>query len=458
VTEYEADYDTDIANKVAHRDALTAQHGKDRRGNGEGDDTPLPSPVVTPHQAPVRAVPPPPPPVPSIPPPTRPSVDMPRAPPPMPPPAPPAPQEFGDDDDSDNYDPYNYTSPSSAHTPPQHHAPPPPPPPAPLLQHAPPPPPAPTTERLPSRGGSRQSVDVPRAPPAVVRPSMDPNVSRTSMDVPRGGPSGRRSMDQSRSHLDHVARDVDLAASSLWWTRPNTLPPVFQSRLKDLLFEMEESPALHSGRMVMNKHVYVLFHDYSQTIITARYDRDDPSNVALEQRHEPPPSQPRQDQLEDFQTQFGAKIFNRVKSREGAVIGDGDTSSLMKELFGLVPDALSPVGSRAFGCLVYANIANASVQQYDEIRAGDIITFRNTKFQGHKGGLHQKYSMEVGKPDHVAVVMDWDGTKKKIRAYEQGRESRKVKLESFKVGDLRSGEVKVWRVAARSWVGWDGQN
>jgi myosin tail region-interacting protein MTI1 len=31
----------------------------------------------------------------------------------------------------------------------------------------------------------------------------------------------------------------------------------------------------------------------------------------------------------------------------------------------------------------------------------------------------------------VAVVAVWDGTKKKVRAWEQGRESKKVKLESF---------------------------
>lgn len=72
--------------------------------------------------------------------------------------------------------------------------------------------------------------------------------------------------------------------------------------------------------------------------------------------------------------------------------------------------------------------------------------------------MHQKYNIEVGRPDHVAVVVDWDGTKKKVRAWEQGRESRKVKMESFKLGDLRSGEVKVWRVVARAWVGWEGQN
>lgn len=68
--------------------------------------------------------------------------------------------------------------------------------------------------------------------------------------------------------------------------------------------------------------------------------------------------------------------------------------------------------------------------------------------------MHSKYSVEVGKTDHVGVVIEWDGTKKKVRAWEQGRESKKVKLESFKFGDLRSGEVKVWRVMARNWVGW----
>jgi uncharacterized protein YijF (DUF1287 family) len=110
--------------------------------------------------------------------------------------------------------------------------------------------------------------------------------------------------------------------------------------------------------------------------------------------------------------------------------------------------------------MVYANLGNASTQQYDEIRPGDIVTFRNARFAGHKGSLHAKYSMDVGKPEHVAVVAEWDGTKKKIRALEQGRDLEKgkkpkVREESFKVGDLKSGEVMVWRVMPRTWVGWD---
>jgi uncharacterized protein YijF (DUF1287 family) len=144
----------------------------------------------------------------------------------------------------------------------------------------------------------------------------------------------------------------------------------------------------------------------------------------------------------------------------GSAVGDGTASAFVHELLRPQSSALLPIGSRSYGALVYANLGNASTQQFDEIRPGDIVTFRNAKFAGHKGGLHAKYSMDVGRPEHVAVVIDWDGTKKKIRAWEQGRQEEKgkkakVREESFKVGDLKSGEVMVWRVMPRAWVGWN---
>lgn len=411
VTEYEADYDTDIGNKVAHRDALK---GKE---HGRGDDeTPLPSPILSP-QMPPRAVPPPPPPPPGNPPPSRKgrqSMDMPRA---APPPVP-APEVY----DEDDYDPYKYDSP-------RYESPPPPTVPVNL-----PPPPA-----QGSRSGNRQSLDVSRPPQS----------------------SGRRSMDQSRPVAEYVAHDIDLAEHTMWWKTPNTPPPVFQGRPRDLYFEVEDSSTITSRRSgrttTITKDVYVLFHDYSQTVITVVYDPADPSSATLSQRHEPPPPQPRQDQLEAFASRYGAKIAAGAKVREGTVVGDGDPFSLVRELFSLAPGILPAAGGRSYGALVYANLANASVQQFDEIRAGDIVTFRNARFQGHKGGLHQKYSSEVGRPDHVGVVCEWDGTKKKVRVWEQGREGRKVKVEGFKVGDLRSGEMKVWRGVGRSWVGWGVQ-
>lgn len=264
-------------------------------------------------------------------------------------------------------------------------------------------------------------------------------------------------MDQSRPSTtsEYVARDVDLNEHSQWWKYPARIPPLFENRPRELTYELEENNITsRSGRVTITREIYVLFHDYSQTVVTVRWDRDDPANASPEQRHEPPPPHLRQDQLEEYHAKYSAKLYDGAVTRQNTVVGDGDAYTFIKELFTLVPNALKPVGNRSYGALVYANLANASVQQYDEIRPGDVVTFRNARFQGHRGGLHQKYSIEVGKPDHVAVVMDWDGTKKKVRVFEQGREKGKVKVEGFKVGDLKSGEVKVWRVVGREWVGW----
>ncbi|KAL1861952.1 assembly of actin patch protein [Paecilomyces lecythidis] len=459
VTEYDGDYDTDIASGVKFKDALKS-HGRDSSiDDGTITDEPsLQSPVAPesrppppPPNAP-RAVPPPPP---GQPPRSRGSVDMPRT----APPPPPAPKEQSLEED-DEYDPYRYNAPA-----PRHGAPPPPPPPpsqprtaetydelydaSPVQTQAPPPPPP---------HDRRSSVAPPPPTQASSGPPPSSRGSRQSVDLLRNqGGNSRRSMDISRPSLDqgHIAMDVDLGQTSLWWTAPNTLPPVFQNR-KDLFYEIEESSfTKRGGKTIISKDVYVLFMDYSQTVITVQYDARSPSDASFEQRHESPPNRPRQDQLEQAHQQFGTRISDAVNAVQNTTVADGTPHALVQHLLSPLKDALLPVGTRAYGALVYSNLANASVQQNDEIRAGDIVSFRNARFQGHRGTMHQKYNTEVGKPDHVGIVVDWDGTKKKIRAWEQGRESKKVKMESFKLGDLKSGECKVWRVMPRSWVGWD---
>ena len=452
VTEYEGDYDTDIASAAPHKDALKA-HAKDSSTEDQSTRAPALSPPPLPSVSAPRAIPPP---LPSQPPPhsrnSRSSVDMPRAAPPPPPPGKmPAPWEQEDDDE---YDPYRYSAPPPAPkqaapsigtptptlerresdlysaSPPKSYA-------SPAHNREPPPPPPPRDEATPARAPPRQSLDVNRTA----------NPSRRSTDL------GRMSMETG-----YVANDVDLARASFWWTQPKGVPPVFQGR-KDILLEFEESTSGgRSAKTTVTKEVYVLFQDYSQTIITAQFDAQNPGDIMLEQKHEQPPSRLRQDQLEQAHEQFGREIFKAVTSKKETVVGDGTPQGLIQELLKPFANALLPVGTRAYGAVVYGNLANASTQQNDEIRPGDIITLRNTKFQGKHGPMHAKYSMEVGKPDHVGVVAEWDGTKKKVRAWEQGRESKKVKLESFKLDDLRSGEVKIWRVMPRSWVGWEGQN
>lgn len=253
-----------------------------------------------------------------------------------------------------------------------------------------------------------------------------------------------------------IARDIDLGERTQWWTQANTPPPVFQNR-NDVLYEMEDSTtSKRGGKTIVARDVYALFLDYSQTVVTARFDSHNPADVHFEQRHEPPPSRLRQDQLEDAWQRFGRPIYDAATRQKDHVVGDGTPHSFVMELIRPHKDALLPVGTRAYGALVYANLANASVQQFDEIRPGDIVTLRNARLEGKHGGLHQKYKMDVGMGNgHVAVVVDWDGTKKKVRAWEQGREKGKVRMESFRLGDLKSGEVRVWRVVGRGWVGWE---
>ncbi|KAJ6779923.1 hypothetical protein PWT90_09320 [Aphanocladium album] len=390
----------------------------------------LSRPPPIPPTSPPRGVPPP---LPLAAPPTenqRRSVDVPRAAPPPPPPAA-APS-------TDDYDPYSYTSTtigaSSSKTPKIEEE-------AYFADTAASPVTTPTTERRPP-------------PPAAPRPS-----GRQSMEATRTSSGNRRSMDLHRQSLESafIANDVDLGVQSGWWKQANQLPPVLQGR-RDIFFESDESTTNNQGaKTIVTREIFILYQDYSQTVITVRFDPYDPSAVEFDQKHEGPPRTLRQDEMEEFHDRFGRQLLDAVTAKKDTVVGDGAPQSLVLELVRPLKGALWPVGTRAYGALVYSNMANASTQQHDVIRPGDIVSFRNSKFQGKHGPMHAKYSAEVGKPDHVAIVAEWDGTKKKLRAWEQGRENKKVKQESYKLDDLRSGEVKVWRVVARNWVGWNSQ-
>ncbi len=455
VTEYEGDYDTDMAPDATHKDALGAHARPASLERHSTNDEVTLHHFALPSLGPaLRADPPPPPNQPPRP--SRQSTDMPRAP---PPPLPP-PRELVDASYDEEYDPYNYTSPTRVQstsasgriddpdpTTPKYEDP------DELYSVSPPR----RSMQPPPSEQNQQYSSLPLQPP---QPPSGRGHPRQSLDVQRTGSNIRRSVDAARVSGEHIfiASDVDLGQSSQWWCQANTPPPVFQNR-RDIIYEIEESSTKSQGaQQSITKIVYILYMDYSQTVITALFDVPNPAEVALEQHHEQPPARMRQDQLEDAHIRFGARIADEATSKLNTVVGDGGPHSLVLNLLSPLREALPPVGVRAYGALVYANLANATVQQLDEIRPGDIVTFRNAKFQGHRGPMHSKYNIEIGKPDHVGVVVDWDGTKKKVRAWEQGREGKKVKMESFKLGDMRSGEVKVWRIMSRKWVGWEGQN
>ncbi|KAK9319121.1 hypothetical protein V1517DRAFT_333612 [Lipomyces orientalis] len=351
--------------------------------------------------------------------------------------------------------------------PPAHAAPPPP------LSYPLPPPPPPPTHYAPAPTSPAQYT--PHPPPQVSPVPTSPVLSAAYLDRrpsveghrsmdPRRSTDARRSLDRSRLSMDamgagtYMASDIDFAEKTGWWSAPEAVPHSILSRSRDLSFEVDESSHSRRGRGIVTRKIYVLYYDYSQSVITVQFERENPSRVKFEQRHEPPPPPLRRDQLEGVYTRFGAQIKDFAGDSLGKSVGDGSAFGFVRALIARLPDALQSAGTRAHGAVVYSNLANASVTQVDEIKAGDIISFRNAKFQGHKGGLHQKYSLEVGKPDHCAVVQEWDGTKRKVKVLEQSKEKGKVRAESYRLGDLKSGEVIVFRVVGRDYVGWDGDD
>lgn len=384
---------------------------------------------------------------------------------------------------------------------PSQRAPPPPPPSAaapvsPVRFERAPPPPVPSAPVPPSHGHEvsipedsepaavthAQSPPVPGLSRSLTGGSMTQRYSRASLE--HAGSSVRRSMEQSNTggsfthsglnkrlsmdvtgssitnqgEADHThAVEFDLQPETQWWLKPNGVPASVTAR-KDVLYETDDSELYkRGGRVYSVRDVYVLFTDYSQTIITVEFSKVPGGYVSFQQRIEPAPAQLRQDQLEAVYATFGRKIGDNLQQFVGASLATGN---FVPTLLSKTKGHLDPVGGRSYGALVYHNLANASVRQHDEIRRGDVAVFRGSKFQGHKGSLHTKYQAEAGRQDnvHVGIVYEWDGAKRKIRVYEQpenGAAGGKVKAESYRLNDLKSGEVKVFRVVGRDYVGWD---
>lgn len=377
-SEYEGDYDTDIAADAKHKDALrghTRDYSLDNSTIAEDQPSapaPRAMPPVPPPQAPHASIK---------------STETPRsAPPPVP--------SRGLEDD-DEYDPYKYTPGGLAAAPPPPASRPAPQPPS--LPAMPPPPPVPVRQEPESEESDeddlyaspppRKSTDLPRrstdrAPPPLppqhdrVPPPLPPQAppSHSLYDVPPPAPPAgkapmRPSMDQDRTYMapprkstdpqmgrvstsghrpeggDYIAREIDLAEATQWWAQLNTPPPPFQGR-PDVLYEVEESTtSMRGGGSVISKTVYLLFQDYSQTIVSAQYDPRNVGDVSLDQRQEGPPSKLRQDELESYWTRFGSVMSKNVQSATGSgAVGDGTAYSLILELLRPMKGALPPVG------------------------------------------------------------------------------------------------------------------
>ncbi|KAJ4000282.1 hypothetical protein F5050DRAFT_596855 [Lentinula boryana] len=136
-------------------------------------------------------------------------------------------------------------------------------------------------------------------------------------------------------------------------------------------------------------------------------------------------------------------LFEKSKK---ALIGDGTYYGFIDATLKEVPNA-APISEQDIGYLIYMQ-SGASVQKRaGEILPGDIVWMHDAKFKGHKG--LQNYSQIVGSAGPlVGVVSEFEAKKFKIRVLQANQHvgQQTVEAVSYRLEDLKSGQVKIFRV------------
>ncbi|ODV95136.1 hypothetical protein PACTADRAFT_49885 [Pachysolen tannophilus NRRL Y-2460] len=252
-----------------------------------------------------------------------------------------------------------------------------------------------------------------------------------------------------------AATDIDLNTTSDWWLK-SELPPTLLSRYgKDMIFEVEDHELVKRGnKKVIYRDYYILYQDLSQLVIELHFNYNDPFNTLTTYQHVIAAPSIRKELLDYYSQEYGLQIVKIAESLGNSNIGYNKLVPYVFEKMMKRYPVLQPIGTRAYGQLVYRNSSNQTINKYDDIKAGDILSLK-AKFQGHNK-LHQKFQYEVGTNDSnpfSCIVYDFDSTKNKFKVFETDT-SGKISKVSYKIGDLKSGQLRVYRCVGRDYINW----
>lgn len=304
-------------------------------------------------------------------------------------------------------------------------------------------------------------------PSAPGRVSTSSSIGRRSVDGGRRSnelgrsksmKEGKSDQLQAEAHLTTLLLELDsMGESSGWWLK-NDIPDTLQSKVgTDLIFEVDSNQVTKRGnKTVVYKDYYILFCDLSQIVIELLYSSEDPrSSAKIINVSVVNPSSGRRDILHKYNALYGNDIVALALGTVGTKVPTGLVFSVFGQLLQKFPNLLTPIGEKSFGATVYKNF-NHNVVKIDDIRPGDILCIKNAKFSSHKGlgGIGNK-SIVVGdgRDIYSAVVTEFDSKKEKIRVLESDH-SGVVKKESYKIGDMKNGHIRVFRIVDRSFIGW----
>ncbi|KAF6062975.1 hypothetical protein FOB64_006003 [Candida albicans] len=192
------------------------------------------------------------------------------------------------------------------------------------------------------------------------------------------------------------------------------------------------------------KDYYILWYDLSQLVIEVAYDVNDSENSArlINQYVKPTPP-------------LGTGQAFPILDQATQLLGDRVDTDLVRYLFELNSDILPIIGNKSFGVTVYKVVRTPSVNnstKLGEVLPGDILYIKGGNFS-HKGLIgHKSTTLGEGEP-YTAVIYEFDPVKEKFKVIEQDQSGHIIKG-SYKISDMTSGRLRVFRPVGRQFVGW----
>jgi len=163
------------------------------------------------------------------------------------------------------------------------------------------------------------------------------------------------------------------------------------------------------------------------------------------------PSQMTSDELRALWERVGVYVGEAasqlLERSKRTLVGNGSYEGFIAEALALVPNALLPQSPGDYGILIYAQTAAQVHTRVTDIMRGDVVVLDGAKLKGHKG-LHT-YNISAGEAAPcMGVVSEFDVKKLKLKALQANQRVGQVTVESvsYRLEDLKSGTIKVYRV------------
>jgi hypothetical protein len=151
----------------------------------------------------------------------------------------------------------------------------------------------------------------------------------------------------------------------------------------------------------------------------------------------------------------GERIVQFCRENKAKAVGDGDCYDLAKYALhaaGAKPQFRNPdhpaKGDYVWGRLVaHLEVTEAGPKRtgsINDVRPGDVIQFRDTRWEGPRASGRGRYTMTL--KHHTAIVYAVEDGGKLVRFYHQNFGGKRVVIEgTLKPDDLKAGWMRVYR-------------